>query len=478
MQYSPITTSQSNTLAQTAPTIADYERVQHIKEAWHAYKGKLPKSLKVQSDQPDDNVNTNRCAPIVDKGVSFLFGQPLKIEVDDPKMQDFLNVFWGDDDDKMTLLAQLAMNGGVCGEAFLRIIPPINSMKYPRMIALNPQYIRIITLPDDCSLVIAYVIEYPITSTFGQSKRQIIARSDPDGMSEYLQEDDLDDTWTITNYIRTSATTPWIQVGEVEEWPYPFAPIFHCQNLPNPNEVWGTSDLTPDIIEMNRVLNFVQSNTSRVIKFHAHPITYAVGLNSDQPLKIGVDEMLSLPSENSKIEKLAAMENFSGLIQFADTLRSDIDEQSRVPAVALGRATSMPKGSVSGIAIELMFQPLLEKTQQKRRLYGKLIREVSMAACCIIGLLPIEQLEDYHVQLHWTNLLPQDDIQAAQTGLLLLQLGVSQQTVLQRLGFDPEDEAGKIQSRPNGPISVLPPKGMPQQKQMQSQQNEQDQEVP
>lgn len=452
----PTRTTTPTSLAQAPISQADAERKEQMRLAWKSYRGDFPDPLKVEKDQPNDNVKNNRCGPIVDKGVSFLFGQVLKIEATDESqddtddmsvkddkpspIQDCLDGLWGDDDDKMTLLSEMAINGAVCGQAFVKLIPAQGRMKYPRIVVMDPLLVRIITAPDDCSLTLAYVIEYPGTNDL--QKRQIIARVDPDNLAGIAGEYDLDDTWTITNYMRKGQIGNWLQVGTPEVWPYPFAPILCCQNLPNPNEPWGRPDLTPDLIEMNKVLNFLLSSLSRIIKYHGHPITYATGLRSSE-ISIAINDLLCLPSENSKIEKLAPMDNFAGLLSCIEDIRSSMDEQSRVPAVALGRLHELPKGNISGVALQLLFQPIIEKTILKRRLYGRLIREVSRAGLVLMGKLSIEEYESYEVKLPWGNLLPIDDLAAAQTALILKQIGVSNDTLMAELGYDSNVEADK-----------------------------------
>jgi hypothetical protein len=91
----------------------------------------------------------------------------------------------------------------------------------------------------------------------------------------------------------------------------------------------------------------------------------------------------------------------------------------------------------------LLFQPLIEKTTIKQRLYGNIIRSVSRAALVLANLVGLDEYEDYKIDLHWPNLLPVDDLAAAQTALILKQLSVSTSTILQTLGFDPEAEAEK-----------------------------------
>lgn len=474
------------TLAQAPAPQIDEDRKRDMKLAWEAYRGKLPDPLKVAKGQPNDNVKQNRCAPIVDIGVSFLFGQVLKIEATDevsddeeeedeptptpaptppvpgqpaaptpvapkpkpkkPKptpIQDYIDGLWGDDDDKMTMLSNMGINGGFAGQVFTKLIPARGTMKYPRLVNLDPRLVRIVTLPDDCSLIVAFVIEYPSGSDW--QKRQIVARMDPNSTLEDAGEEDLDDTWTITNYTRQTRAgqaSDWQQMGASVDWPYPFPPIFTNKNLPNPNEAWGTPDLTPDIIELNKAINFQLSNLSRIIKFHGHPKAYATGVRAEQ-ITTAIDDILCLPSPESKLQALAAMENFTGILSSISDLRSSMDEQSRVPAVALGRLTDLPKGNISGVALKLLLQPLTEKTIQKQRLYGSGIREVTRAALVVGGLIGIEDFEDYPIEIHWPNLLPIDDLSAAQTAQLLEAIGVSKSTLMQELGYDPDDEADK-----------------------------------
>lgn len=458
----------TQTLAQAAIPQADQERKREMQDAWKAYRGKLQDPLKVGKDQPNDNVKSNRCAPIVDKGVSFLFGQVLKIEAAD---QDFIDGLWGDDDDKMTKLSNMATNGGVCGQNFVKLIPAQGQMKFPRLVVMDPLVVRIVTPPDDCELVLAYVIEYPGTNDL--QKRQIIARVDPDNLAGIAGEYDLDDTWTITNYMRKGQAGAWFQVGTPEVWPYPFAPIFCNQNLPNPNEPWGAPDLSSDIIEMNKVLNFVQSNTSRIIKFHAHPKTWGKGFKASQ-MSVAVDEVLVIEAPDGTLQNLEMTSNLQSSLGFAGVLRSDMDEQSRVPAVALGRLESLPRGNISGVALQLLFQPLLEKTIQKQRLYGKLIREISRAALVMAGRIGIEQWEDYKINIHWQNLLPIDDLAAAQTAQILLNIGVSGDTVLKELGYNSQDEAKKKAKENAVKVqqaqAAMPPNPMQQQPPVQQQQ--------
>lgn len=445
-----LTSMTLESLAQAPVPVIDVERKHKMHEALKAYEGDFPKPLKISPNQPDDNAIVNKMRTIVEKGVSFLFGPELGIEATDETTstsssapspaQDFVEGLWGDTDQKMTLLSKVATNGGLFGQTFVKLIPAQSTMKYPRLVNLNPCNIRIVTDPEDCDLHIAYIIEYPSANDW--QKKQIIARVDPDGLADITGQYDLDDRWTIANYVRKGQDSAWIQAGSPVEWPYPFAPIFTCQNTPRPNDSWGDPDLTENLIHQNKVLNFLLSNLIRIAKFHAHPVTYATGLSATQ-IQLAIDDLICLPSPESKIEKLAAMENFSGMLQIIANIMSNIDESSHTPGVALGRLTDLPKGTISGVALQLLFQPLIERTTQKRRLYGSMIRDITRAAMVIAGVIPLEQYEDYAIDLRWANLLPIDDLAAAQTAQLLQAIGVSQSTLMQELGYDPDSESDK-----------------------------------
>jgi len=359
------------------------------------------------------------------------------------------------------------MNGGICGMGFAKLIPPQGATKYPQIVILNPQIVRIITHPDDCSLHVAYLIEYPVTGNL--QKRQIIARIDPDHDDILSGNYEIQDTWTITNYNRRDYTGSWSGVGEKEEWPYPFPPIFCCKNLPNPNECWGMNDLSLDIIQLNNILNAKDCDLSNILYYFAHPKIWSKGITPDQ-MQMSIGDILCCQSLDAQLNILEMKSDLSSSLSYMSSLRSAMNERSRVPAIALG--TDVPTGDISGIALNLFFQPLISKTIQKRRLYGKMIRELSRAALVMAGQIPVEEYERYKISLHWQDLLPVDGLKEAQTALLEKQLSVSDTTLLQRLGFDPKEEAEKRQQEEaQQMIAYSQGKGLPpdQQQQMMAQ---------
>lgn len=424
-------------------TEADKARVKAIEAAWKAYNGDLTKPLEKMPGQPDDNVMTNRCQAIVDRGVDFLFGKELEISCEDgapQEAQDFLDKTWGRKETRIPLLQKLAMNGAISGQAFLRIMPEPNDTY--RLIVVDPATVYVQTKPGDCETVQLYCIEYCTSQKInGKDEhvyyREEIARIDPpkidgDNANPFIV---ADPTWNIQHWSRVGDRGNWTPAGkEPIIWPYIFPPIFSCQNLPKPNDFWGQPDITPDLIGVNNSLNLVQSNINRVQKLYGAPILYANGMG-EGVIDIKPGKVMRLPLPDSKITAVNIVSDVANALAFASNLRSDIDEQSGVPGVATGRISELPRGNMSGIAIELLFMPVIKKTDKKRNVYGELLIDVSGA------LLILNKMSgDIEVMLAWQSALPSDDLPSVQSAIAKKELGISDTTLQRELGYDPDEE--------------------------------------
>ncbi len=397
-------------------------RAARFKKAWDAYYGRFPRPLKVKPNQPDDNVLVNFARVVVDKGVSFLFGQDVSFElseVEETAAEQWLDACWAANR-KMTLLQKLALNGAICGHAFIKVVP---QQPHPRLVVLDPSTVTVRWEPDDIEQVVSYRIQYPaIEPRTGKpmAVRQLIER---DGRA-----------WRIIDQVSRGNSAAWETTADTI-WPYPWPPVIDCQNLPAPNEYWGISDLEDDVLQLNSSINFVLSNLARIIRYHAHPKTWGRGFSANQ-LSVAVDETIVLPSPDAELRNLEMVSDLSSSIALYERLREALHEVTRVPEVATGKLDRA--GALSGLALNILYQPLLEKTETKRRTYGDLLVELNRRLLALGGFG-----EENRTVLHWPELLPGDPKAEAETALLLQQLGVSQATLLQKLGYDPELEAQK-----------------------------------
>lgn len=434
----------ATTSAQPQYTITDDDkkRQREIVNAWKAYNGDFEEPLEVLPDQPNHNVLTNRCQPIVDRGVDFLFGKPVAISVEEnapQEAQDFLDSVWGINEARLPLLQDLGMNGGVAGQAFLRIIPGPN--KTFRLVATDPSTVFAQTKPQDCETVLLYCIEYSSVESYNGKPTLVfyheeMQRIDPDqdGGDPFQ---DMDAHWEIQHWTRVGERGNWVAAGDPIIWPYDFPPLFSNKNMPRPNSFWGMSDIPRSIIRMNESVNLSQSNSNRTLWLYGSPILYSNGV-AESDLEVQPGRIIGLGSIEGKITAVSIASDLANGLAFAANLRSDMDEQSAVPAVALGRQSELPKGAVSGITLELLFMPLLQKTEKKRCLYGKLLIDVSKALLKLAGFS-----QDIEITLSWQYPLPHDDLLSVQAALAKQQLGVSNQTLISEMGYDPDEEADR-----------------------------------
>lgn len=396
-------------------------RLEKFRKAWRIYYGDHDKPLKTRPGGPDDNVRLNFARLIVDKGVSFLFGKEIAFDTnldgESTAEDDWLAGFW-QQNRKMTMLQKAALNGGVCGHVFVKLKMQ-SGLAYPRMIVLDPETVSVQYAPDDLDQVIRYLIQYP-------SKDARTGK--PLGVRQIIEQDGT--RWRIIDQIGDLQSLQWSTVNE-EIWPYTFAPIVDCQNLPAPNEYWGMSDLEDDIIEMNNAINFVMSNLQRIIRYHAHPRTWGSGFAAKE-IKVGIDETLIFPNADAKLQNLEMQGDLSSSIELYKRMKEALHELSRIPEIATGHVENT--GALSGVALQILYQPLLEKTETKRQLYGEMLQEINRRALIISGH------GDQVVENIWPALLPSDPIAERQAALIDKQLGASEETILSKLGYNPETE--------------------------------------
>lgn len=389
---------------------------------WRLYHGDHPRPLRLRPGQPDDTVIVNYVRVIADKGVSFLFGQDLRFELTelaDTEAERWLRACWRANRQMLTL-QKLALNGALCGHAFLKIVP---AQPFPRLVVLDPAHVGVSWNPDDVDDVVRYTIRYSALDP--ATRRPVLIR-------QVIERDGA--SWQITDQRSTDGGTTWM-TSSITPWPYAWPPIVDCQNLPCPNEYWGIADIEDDLVALNASINVVLSNMARILRFHAHPKTWGRGFTAQQ-LNVAVDETLVFPSPEAELHNLEMQSDLASSIALYQRLREALHEISRVPEVSTGKLENA--GSLSGVALQILYQPLLEKTETKRRTYGELLIEANRRLLALGGFG-----EDNETVIHWPELLPSDPLAERQASLIDQQLGVSTDTLLQKLGYDPDLERMK-----------------------------------
>ncbi len=389
----------------------ELERAERMRRAWAAYMGDMPKPLRVRPGEYDDNVQVNFARVIVDKGVSFLFGGGVAMRVDgSSKAAAWLDRVW-EASRKATLLHRLAVNGGVCGHAFLKIARD-GASGIPRLIVLDPMTVSVRWRPDDWEEIVEYRLQWHgVDPASGRPRayRQLITRHG-------------DRAWDITDQVSEGDDPRWMTI-RVDRWPYRRPPIVACQNLPAPNEYWGHSDLEDDVLGVCRSLNFVLSNAVRIVRLHAHPRLWGVGFTPrDLPTEPG--DVTVLPDTASALHLLETRSGLGSSLELYARLRDALHEMARIPDPLVSGA---PSARLSGVALRMLHQPLIEKTQTKRLLYGEMLADLGSL------LLEVGGFGAGHtVTIEWPAVTPTDPYEEARTAALLRDLGADADQLLRR----------------------------------------------
>jgi hypothetical protein len=249
--------------------------------------------------------------------------------------------------------------------------------------------------------------------------------------------------WTIVDEEASEALGPWRVVQRVV-WPYPFSAIVDCQNLPNPNEYYGSPDLEPDILRVIEGLNSILSDWNKVLRLHAHPREWGTGFSLEGQgggIRVGTDEMLVIPNPEAKLGLLEMQSDMQSTAKLYEKVKEALHEIARVPEVSVGKVDNI--GALSGVALEILYQPLMELTYVKQMTYGPLLEEVNRRALWIGG-----KGRDVMVKNQWPALLPSDPkLEREVANMDLNVLGIaSRETIAGELGRDWQQERLRLET--------------------------------
>lgn len=389
-------------------------RVKLYDAYWNYYRGQHRRALKVKAGAPDDNVTINWSRKIVDIGIGFLLPELPGLSVGDDKTDDpaevYLREFWQDDPGRrwsgLSFWHGVAQNGGVCGTAYVRMHIGDDGRPYLRNI--DPALVDIQTAPDDIDDITGYTLTW---KTGEDWKRHRFTRAE-NGMS-----------WEIADE-RWISGARWVDNAEPIQWDYDFAPLFHAQNLPLANSVYGCSDL--EDADLNDAINFTGSNIARILRFHAHPRTVLTGANANSLQTTAIDELWAIPTVEARIANLEMQSDLgSSRAQQAD-LTEAYHQISSTPRLDPAQVNV---GALSGFALRILYGPLLTKTNVKRGSYGGLMAQVNRA------LLTLAGIEDPGISIDWADPLPVNPMERIQMLTALVSAGATFDGAAATLGY-------------------------------------------
>lgn len=370
----------------------------------------------------DHSVAVGAARVVVDSIVSALVGTRLSLVTEDPQYQPALDA-WTDSVGLHAQLVRLAQNGSISGHCFLELYA-VNTDLYLRPLVIPSEEMRIKVDGEDAEQRLGYEREWVAPPRDGRAvrRRKTWARMQ-------------DGTWLITNEERVG-TAPWVSLHDPVVWTLSVPPVLDCQHNPSAS-VYGTPDLTDDVLQLGDAINRVASNLSKVIHLYGHRPMVGYGVPRDAQIDIAPGAVTRLPPKGdagAEIDTLDTTADVAGGLALLDTLRRELYAAAGVPEIVTGKLDQI--GNLSGTALRVLYGPLIARTEARRLTYAPLIAEIGRAVLAAQGITT-------GVRVTWPEVVPTNLTEQAQAAIALQDAGVSVATSLALAvpGVDAETEA-------------------------------------
>ena len=225
--------------------------------------------------------------------------------------------------------------------------------------------------------------------------------------------------------------------------PYGLIPFVIFPNSPVPKQFWGASDITP-IRDIAQELNREVSVLSTIMELSGNPITVLAGVDEAQDIAIDVGAVWTLPEQaKAYLLDLLSGGGVSLHVEYINTIYRALHDLAETPRTTFGDTGR----ALSGVALQMEVQPLLQKVARKR-----LIRTAAYArrARIVLALTDLftgtSHLAAGRIAVNWGEITPEDKPQDAGRETALWQAGLTSATAaIARLGDkDPEAEWARI----------------------------------
>ena len=368
--------------------------LKRIKEAWNFYEGYHWEGI---DDLDSPQVTFNYCRPFVNKFVAFEFGKGItiktpteldevgvtvndtKVEIDLDKnkdgvvseeelqgkytvkektLSDYLSDVWGNNK-KDTLLTEIGQTKSITGEAWVKvqyedpeyIDDPFE--EYPdgrvRLSVIPTQFVFPRFNDHDKDRLESLLVMYPVRAI---KDTGILFKRNVETTILYKE------FWTKDEIVVYEGKE---EVDRMEN-PYGFIPFVQIKNFPIAGRTRGQGDIE-DIIPLNVELNTKKSDVSEVIDYHSAPITLVYGAKIGN-LEKGANKVWGGLPKDSKVENLGLQGDLTASVGYISDVKTSMCEIAGIPETVLGGSSAI--SNTSGVALQYMNLPLIERTKVKR----------------------------------------------------------------------------------------------------------------
>ena len=305
----------------------------------------------------------------------FVFGKGVHFR--SPKateaiIPDRLERIWEVDNDKMRVLLEMAQQGGITGDVFVKVAyeePWVDSAggQHPgrvRLLPMNSSFCFPEFHPHDRTRLLRFKQKYRFWGTSLEGTRQVFT------YTEILTDD------TIEEYVND-------ELIDSRPNPLGLVPVVHIPNVPVSGSPWGLAD-AHDIITLNRAYNEISTDVADIINYHASPVTVIVGAKASNLEKGAKKVWGGLPKDAQVFNLEGGSAGIDGALKYLELLKRSMHEMMNIPETALGQV--QPISNTSGVALSIQYQPLMNRQAQKVAQYGIGIEKINELALRTLAL--------------------------------------------------------------------------------------------
>jgi hypothetical protein len=317
-------------------------------------------------EQGEMQISVNYYRAFIDYLARFTFGQGIHFRspaATEGIVPNRLERVWEIDNQKTKVLLEMAQIGGITGDCFVKVA--YEEAWEDAVGRIHPGRVRILPLnsafcfpefhPHDRTRLLRFKQKYRFWGTSLEGTRQVFT------YTEILTDD------IIEEYINDEL---------IDSRPNPLGliPVVHIPNIPVSGSPWGLSD-AHDIISLNRSYNEISTDVADIINYHAAPITVITGAKASNLEKGAKKVWGGLPKDAQVFNLEGGSAGIQGSLQYLEMIKRSMHELMNIPESALGQ--SQPVSNTSGVALQIQFQPLMNRWTHKVSMYKAGLEKVN-----------------------------------------------------------------------------------------------------
>lgn len=355
-------------------------------------------------------VTVNFCQMVVDKTVEWVVANGFSVSHKDGRsvqLGEILNQVW-EDNDKEHLHTKLTLESCMKGDAYL-YVNMVDTDESGRRLPKSEWRIKLNFLPADyCYPIyredmpenpVAVLVSYPILMKESQTGEPVRAQFGMYATAEKII------FMTDGSVVETVANP----LGEV--------PIVHFPNTISATSRFGVSEVAK-IHPLNEKYNETMSTLSKIIEYTGEPTTIVKGAKLST-LERGANKVWSNLPTDGDVFNLELESELEPIQNFLTRIEDNIFRMAETPKIAFDTQDD-GYSNTSGIAMQMLFQPLVEKTRRIRKAQQKSFKTTNrLILKCLkkINGIDIESLlvdstnpkRVYDTKVKFTSLLPKDE---------------------------------------------------------------------